>query len=185
MPQTWTISAGGRIYGPYCYDQLQSFAAEGRFAAHSLVAGPGEDTFRPASEHSALAALFAPVRPAPQAPDAPSFGRDGETLAGETSRYVIVSDMRSGSISALEEAIFGLGSAYRFMPQAWVLTSTVSLNTIRHALVQKLGKLDSLFLTDTMRDRAAWFNFGPEADARVRRLWQRKPDARAKPDRAA
>ena len=29
------------------------------------------------------------------------------------------------------------------MPQAWVLTSEASINTIRNALMQKLGKLDT------------------------------------------
>ena len=49
------------------------------------------------------------------------------------------------------------------------------LNTIRHALMQKLGKLDTIFVVDTIHDRAAWFNFGPEADIRVRRMWSRTP----------
>lgn len=183
MPQTWTISANGRIYGPYGYEQMQAFLAEGRLAAHSLVASPGEDRFRPAAEHPGLAALFAPLRPQP---DAPSFGRDNDAQVAEPTRYIVISDMRSGSITALEEEIFRLGAAYRFMPQAWMLTSTASLNTVRHALIQKLGKLDMLFLADTMHDRAAWFNFGPEADTRVRRMWQRNPDAmRARTDKAA
>jgi hypothetical protein len=59
------------------------------------------------------------------------------------------------------------------MPQAWVLTSDTSLNTIRNRLVQKLGKIDTLFIVDAARDKAAWFNFGPETDSRVRRMWSR------------
>jgi hypothetical protein len=86
---------------------------------------------------------------------------------------VIISDMKSRSITGLEEEIFGLGTAHRFMPQAWVLASEASINTIRNALVQKLGKIDSLFIVDAAHDKAAWFNFGPENDARVRRMWQR------------
>ena len=81
--------------------------------------------------------------------------------------------MKSGSISALEEEIFNLGPAYRFMPQAWILTSDISLSSIRGGLIQKLGKLDTLFVVDTAHDKAAWFNFGPEADTKVRRLWTR------------
>ena len=81
--------------------------------------------------------------------------------------------MKSGSISALEEEIFNFGHAFRFMPQAWILTSEVSLNTIRSELMQKLGKLDTLIIVDTTHDKAAWFNFGPEADTKMRRLWQR------------
>jgi hypothetical protein len=35
-----------------------------------------------------------------------------------------------------------------------------------------------LFVVDATRDRAAWFNFGPEADTRIRRLWARTSEAR-------
>ena len=37
------------------------------------------------------------------------------------------------------------------MPQAWVLSSEVGINTIRHALVQKLGKIDTLFIVEAMK----------------------------------
>ena len=47
------------------------------------------------------------------------------------------------------------------------------MNAIRNVLVQQLGKLDVLFVVDATRDKAAWFNFGPEADARIRRNWAR------------
>jgi hypothetical protein len=59
------------------------------------------------------------------------------------------------------------------MPQAWVVSSEMSLNAIRNTLVQKLGKLDTLFVADASHDKAAWFNFGPEAESRIRRIWQK------------
>jgi hypothetical protein len=192
MPETWTISAGNKVYGPYSLEQMRAFHAEGRLASHSLVARTGEEVFRPAGDFPELAALFpeasvaaAPERiPAAQepqaAPEPRRFGQESESSTGERSRFVIVSDMKSGSISAVEEEIFNLGQAYRFMPQAWVLTSEASLNTIRHALMQKLGKLDMIFVVDTVHDRAAWFNFGPEADTRVRRMWARTPESARK-----
>ena len=187
MAETWTISVGSRVYGPYTVEQMHAFHAEGRLATHSLVARAGEEQFHPAGEDSELALLFpaaahpsesAPVSeaPTPQAqPEPHRFGREPEAGISERSRFVIISDMKSGSISALEEEIFNLGPAYRFMPQSWVLTSEASLNTIRHALMQKMGKLDTIFVVDTIHDRAAWFNFGPEADTRVRRMWSRTP----------
>jgi hypothetical protein len=46
--------------------------------------------------------------------------------------------------------------------------------------MQKLGKLDTIFVVDTIHDRAAWFNFGPEADTRVRRMWSRTPEGARK-----
>ena len=188
MSESWTISVGSRAYGPYSIDQLRAFQSEGRLAQHSLVARAGEEQFHPAIEDPDLASLFgveaaaqpeAEIQPAPQ-PEPVRFGKEPEQATTDRSRFVIISDMKSGSISALEEEIFNLGHAYRFMPQAWVLTSEASLNTIRHALMQKLGKLDTIFVVDTIHDRAAWFNFGPEADIRVRRMWSRTPEGARK-----
>jgi len=189
MSSTWTISVGGRSYGPYSLEQMIVFQSEGRLAPHSMVARQGEEQFHHASEDAQLAQLFPAAASAPTAQpaesptsrhaDAPTatarFGRDARAAAtGERNRYIILSDMKSGSISALDEEIFNFGLAYRFLPQAWILTSEVSLNTIRSELIQKLGKLDMLIVIDTTNDKAAWFNFGPEADTKMRRLWQRE-----------
>ena len=84
--------------------------------------------------------------------------------------------MKARSIMALEEEIFSLGVAQQFGQQAWVLSSEASINTIRTALVQKLGKTDTLFIVDAAHDKAAWFNFGPEADTRIRMIWSRSSD---------
>lgn len=189
MSSTWTISVGGRSYGPYALEQMSAFQAEGRLAPHSMVAREGEEQFHHASEDAQLAQLF-PGNAAPgeqpaaqssaQQADTPTaaarFGRDARALAasGERNRFIILSDMKSGSISALDEEIFNFGLAFRFLPQAWILTSEVSLNTIRSELIQKLGKLDILIVIDTSNDKAAWFNFGPEADTKMRRMWQRE-----------
>jgi hypothetical protein len=180
MPETWTISVGGRSYGPYALEQMQAFQAEGRLAPHSLVARAGEQQFCFAHEDAELTRLFsaAPAEPQSQQeeikPGPKKFGRDAPVGAGERNRYIIASDMKSGSIAALEEEILNFGAACRIMPQVWILVSEASLSTIRGELIQKLGKLDTLFMADTTHDKAAWFNFGPEADAKVRRLWQRE-----------
>jgi len=193
MAETWTINVNGRNYGPYTMAQMRTFAAEGRLAAHSLVAHTGEERTFQASEDSDLAPLFrsdAPVAAKPTAPaqtrpafftadgDAaqPAFGRQEPEGSGERTHFVIVADMKSRSIAGLEEEIYSFGSAYPIMPQAWVVTSEMSINAIRNALVQKLGKLDVLFVVDASHNKAAWFNFGPEADTRIRRIWQKTQD---------
>jgi len=198
MSDSWTISVGGRVYGPYSLQQMHDFQAEGRLAGYSLVARSGAEQFYPAHEDDALAPLFAApdegnAEPAaertietlaetpqetPAADAGPytaphRFGRSEQDVSSGPSRYVIIADMKSRSITGLEEEIFNIGPAHRFMPQAWVLTSDTSLNTIRNRLVQKLGKIDTLFIVDAARDKAAWFNFGPETDSRVRRMWSR------------
>ena len=84
--------------------------------------------------------------------------------------------MKSGSISALEEEIFNFGHAYRFMPQAWILVSEVSLNTIRSELIQKLGKLDTLIVVDTSTRQGGLVQFRP------RSRHQDAPDVAARSD---
>ena len=188
MTDTWTISVSGQTYGPYTLQQMQAFVAEGRLAPHSLAAPAGDTDFKPAGEHQALLRLFAPAPgPSPSATGkfvtaegiesdedmiSPTFGRSNdEPRGGERGRFVVIADMKSRSISGLEEEIFNLGPAYSLMPQAWLLTSEQPINVIRNALVQKLGKMDMLFIVDATHNKAAWFNFGPESDSRIRRVW--------------
>ncbi|MDE2134084.1 MAG: DUF4339 domain-containing protein [Alphaproteobacteria bacterium] len=182
MSYSWTISVNGHTYGPYTAEQMRSFAGEGRLAAHSLVARDGEELFHPAAADSELAALFQLATPTPAKPvfftasadsGQQNFGRNEDESSGERAHYVIVADMKSRSISGLEEEIFNFGSAYPIMPQAWILSSEASINTIRTALVKRLGKIDTLFVADATHDKAAWFNFGPEAESRIRRIWQK------------
>ena len=186
MAESWTISVGGRVYGPYSLEQMQGFHAENRLADHSMVARAGEEQFHPASEDTALAPLFQPApetaaaepaaaEPVASEPAQPHrFGARAENDG--PAHFVIVADMKSRSITGLEEEIFSLGQAHRFGPQSWVLSSEATINTIRNALVQKLGKIDTLFIVDAVHDKAAWFNFGPETDTRIRKMWSRPTD---------
>jgi len=198
MPESWTISVGGRVYGPYSLEQMKGFHAENRLADHSLVARAGEEQFHPASEDAELALLFQPAateQPDTAHPDNAAaepaqphrFGARSETESAHEgpAHFVIVADMKSRSIAGLEEEIFTLGQAHRFGPQSWVLSSEASINTIRNALVQKLGKIDTLFIVDAAHDKAAWFNFGPETDTRIRKMWTRPVEFTGAEKRAA
>jgi hypothetical protein len=195
MSETWTISVSDRVYGPYSLAQMRAFHGDGRLAAHSLIARSSEEQFHPAREDADLACLFpheAGIDADPSAASAvdqavpnpagqheaaraasPTFGRSDNDTASGPSHYVIMADMKSRAITDLEKEIFSLGTAQRCMPQTWVLTSEVSLNTVRNQLVQTLGKIDTLLIVDAAHDKAAWFNFGPENDARMRRMWSR------------
>ena len=179
MTISWTLSVGGRVYGPYSLEQMQGFHAEKRLASHSLIAREGQEQFYPAGEDPDLAMLFQPMAASPAAvpSDQPKgFGARFDSDSGTLGHFVIVADMKARSITALEEEIFALGVAQRFGQQAWVLSSEASINTIRTALVQKLGKIDTLFIVDAAHDKAAWFNFGPETDTRIRMIWSRTAD---------
>ena len=182
MAETWTISVGGRVYGPYTLEQMQAFRAENRLADHSLVARDDEEQFHPAGEDPGLASLFqadqpreAENTPASEPAQPHRFGAraEPETSSGGPAHFVIVADMKSGSIAGLDDEISKLGPAYRFCSQAWVLTSEAPINIVRNALMQKLGKIDTLFIVDAAHDKAAWFNFGPEADTRIRKMWSK------------
>jgi len=187
MTDSWNINVGGRSYGPYSLQQMQGFVAEGRLAPHSQVSQAGSDASLAAKDDAQLAPLFSSPKksePVPSATgrfftakgaaddDAKKFGRGAdETRGAERGRYLIIADMKSRSISGLEEEIQNLGPAYALLPQIWLLVSDQSMTAIRNALVQKLGKIDTLFVIDATRNKATWFNFGPEADARIRRVW--------------
>ncbi|MGH6872685.1 MAG: DUF4339 domain-containing protein [Rhizomicrobium sp.] len=183
MSDTWFVNVQGRAYGPYTEAQMESFVAEGRLAAHSLVTRSGDTEFRTAGDEPVFAALFQQskakaesIRPADAA--AASFGK-GDADAGEPERshFVIIADMKSRSVQGLEEEIFNLGPAHAILPQIWILSTDQPINGVRNLLVQKLGKLDVLFVVDASHNKAAWFNFGPEADSRIRRIWVKPQDA--------
>lgn len=182
MAETWTISVGGRVYGPYTLEQMQAFRAENRLADHSLVARGDDEQFHPAGEDPVLASLFHadPPReaeniPASEPAQPHRFGArtEPETSSSGPTHFVIVADMKSGSIAGLDDEISKLGPSHRFSPQAWILSSEAPINIVRNALMQKLGKIDTLFIVDAAHDKAAWFNFGPEADTRIRKMWSK------------
>ena len=184
MSDTWFVNVQGRAYGPYSEAQMEGFVAEGRLAAHSLITRAGETEFRSAGDEPAFAGLF----PAPKAvaetirspePIAASFGRssDAEPEGDARAHFVIIADMKSRSVQGLEEEIFNLGTAHAILPQVWILATEQPVNAVRNLLVQQLGKLDVLFVVDATHNKAAWFNFGPEADSRIRRIWTKTPDA--------
>ena len=137
MAETWTISVGGRVYGPYTLEQMQAFRAENRLADHSLVSRGDEELFHPAGEDPTLASLFRSDQPrevenppASEPAQPHRFGARAETDAnnGGRAHFVIVADMKSGSIAGLDDEISKLGAAYRFNPQAWVLLSEAPIN---------------------------------------------------------
>jgi hypothetical protein len=166
---------------------MKAFAAEGRLGSQSLVARAGETNFRKAAEEPELARIFSPPPPREGAVaqslrrDAPgSFGRNDPQPPGrERTHVVIIADLKSGSIARLEEEIATLGPACAILPQVWLLASDTSVTNVRNHLVLQLGKLDMLFVIDATNDKAAWFNFGPEVDARIRKIWSSEAKLRA------
>jgi hypothetical protein len=187
MAASWTISVGGQAYGPYSLEQMKTFHAEKRLAGHSLVARDGEEKTYPAGEDPELAVLFQPAADTSDSAPQPSrFGARSEAAVSDTplGHFVIAADMKERSITALEDEIHSFGAAHQVGPQAWALSSQASINVVRSALIQKLGKTDTLFIVDSVNDKVAWFNYGPEADARIRKMWSRPASHQAGEKRA-
>lgn len=172
MIGAWVINVGGQIYGPYSSERMRGFAGEGRLVAESLVTREGTHDWHQANDEPEFAGLFGGdtmvlTRPVVTAPV--------ETAAPGRTRFIIVLDLKSRASDRLEQAIYGLGIAHKLLPNVWIVSSEQTVNGVRNQLVPELGKLDSLFVADATRDKAAWFNFGPEADVKIRRVWQKTP----------
>jgi hypothetical protein len=182
MTTPWTINVGGRLYGPYSSERLRSFAAEGRLAPTSLIAPEGASEWREAREEPEFRDLFtqgsketaraqAPV--VAPAPTPAPMATNADVPEGKLAQFAIVIDVKSHSTGGLEQAILSLGSAHHLVHNVWILSTQQTVNAVRNRLVSELGKSDSLFVVDASRGKAAWFNFGPDADVRIRRVWQK------------
>ena len=198
MIGAWNINVGGRSYGPYSSERMLSFAAEGRLGPHSLIARDGSDDWHeardepeftdlfPAKQHVETAPHAAAVEePEPESEPEPEadleaeprqvFGAAlaAERTGSEKAQFAIIVDLKSRAPGKLEQTIMSLGPAYKLLPNVWIVTTEQTVNAVRNRLVQELGKLDMLFVVDATRGKAAWFNFGPEADVRIRKVWQK------------
>lgn len=164
---TWRINVSGQVYGPYSGHQIKAFAEEGRVAPHSIVQADERGPWITAIDDPVLAQLFA--KPAPQTvlPKADT----GADIA--SANFVVIAEMRTGS-PTFETALAKLGENYRLSSQAWLLHTAQTVAAVRNELVQHLGSLDGLFIIDASRGgKTAWFNLGPEADAKIRKVWRR------------
>lgn len=174
MSGAWTVNVNGHGYGPYDSERMRAFIREGRLGPHSLVARDG-GALCEAQADTGLAAFFAEAgaaAPAAGAVQEPASAAP-ETSHGGRAQFFIVADLRSRSPGNLEQAIMSLGTAYKLLPNIWIVSTGHTVGAVRNHLVQELGKLDKLFVVDATHGKAAWFNFGPEADARIRRVWQK------------
>jgi hypothetical protein len=172
MIGAWTMNIAGRVYGPYTAERMRTFIAEGRVAPHSLITREGASDWHEARHEPEFTELFphTPMANGAPAPHGPTFGEHAEHVRAQ---FAIIVDLKSRSSGNLDKAILALGPAYRLMPTVWILSTDQSVSAVRNRLVQELGKLDTLFVIDATRGKAAWFNYGPEADVRIRRVWQK------------
>lgn len=179
LNSTWRINVSGQVYGPYSGQQISAFATEGRLAPHSIVQA-GDGPWITAIDDPVLGQLFVQKHPQKATPSTQpqSFGVRSEGTAAEPggANFVVVADLRSRGSAPFEAAIARLGEAYRLNPLVWLLHTDRSAGTIRNELIQHMGLSDHLVIVDATRGRTAWFNLGPEADAKIRKVWKRPAD---------
>lgn len=198
----WRINVSGQVYGPYTGHQIKAFAAEGRVAAHSIVQTGEAGPWITAIDDPILAQLFVvsqppaakpmaePIQHRTHAAPAPQPARGAEASAQPaaapaatpdlaSSNFIIIADIRGRASVPFEAALNRLGTNFRLNPLTWLLHSEHSAGAIRNELVQHLGNTDSIFIADAGRGKMAWFNLGPEADARIRKVWQKVGDKSA------
>jgi hypothetical protein len=197
----WRINVSGQVYGPYTGHQIKAFAAEGRVAAHSIVQTGETGPWITAIDDPILAQLFVVSQPPAATPMAQPLQHktnsaqpsthtattaqiaagNSPATAGESvsANFVIIADIRARSSTPFEAALTRLGTAYRLNHLVWLLHSDKSAGAIRNELVQHLGNTDSVFIADASRGKMAWFNLGPEADARIRKVWRTGGDKSA------
>jgi hypothetical protein len=95
--------------------------------------------------------------------------REAESMAN----FVIVADIRTRTVGDFELALSEFGHFTQVASTVWVFSGAISLNHLRNALVPHLGTTDTLFIADATNDRVNWHNLGPNADSRLRQVWQR------------
>jgi hypothetical protein len=182
VKDAWTINAGGQLYGPFSSERMRGFASEGRLAPESLIARENATDWREARSVPEFADLFTPLPPVIEGSAsraaATSLSRNlapANTGTSQTQRtqFAIILDVKSLGSGNLEKTIASFGPSYRLLPHVWIVSTEQSVNALRNRLVQDLGKSDSLFVIDATRGKAAWFNFGPDADVHIRRIWQK------------
>lgn len=193
----WLLKYDERIYGPYTRAAMESYIAEGRIAARSIIAPegtlPGSDAWREAAATAEFSSFFQgiPVTVTPRS-DAqasgpakapapaerrtsygPEKGQIDRRRQPETSNFIIVIDVKARYAGPLEQAIMSLGPAYKLAPNVWCVNAEATAPGLLNSLSQHIGKTDSMFIVDATRDRSVWLNIGPESEAKIRRVWRR------------
>lgn len=168
----WRINVSGQVYGPYTGHQIKSFAEEGRLAPHSIVQSGEQGPWITAIDDPVLGQLFTQeTKPLPAAKPIAS------TQPGtETANFVVIADLRTRGTGHFEATLSKLGDNYRLSTSVWLVHTDRTAAGLRNELVPHLGTTDTLVIIDATRGKTAWFNLGPEADAKIRKVWKRSPD---------
>lgn len=189
----WCIKSNERVYGPYSSRDLKKFANEGRFAAWSLIAPAGSRDWKEARLEPAFAQFFGMDAAADGAKNFGKFERDADApgsdndaarqpkrarpLGGsksaqptdqiEPANFVIIFDVVNAAASRVENALSGLGTAFRLAENVWTVNCALTAIGVRNALAPFLRPHETLFVIDATHGRTSWQNYAPEAHAKI------------------
>ena len=170
----WRINVSGQVYGPYTGHQIKSFAEEGRLAPHSIVQAGDQGPWITAIDDPVLGQLFAQeTKPLPAAKP---IAQPAAGAVAETANFVVIADLKARGSGHFEATLNKLGDNYRLSSTVWIVHTDRTAGGLRNELVPHLGNTDALVIIDATRGKSAWFNLGPEADAKIRRVWKRSGD---------
>jgi len=163
----WEMKIGRSVYGPYTREEMESLATQGLLAPHSRIAKQGSTNWNRASADPVIGEIFG--RKYRQGAEE---GKD-QSAANEpqATNFALFLEIASDSNIDLFQAIRNLGPSSRISRSCWLVKSDRTAGAIRNALVPLMANADSLLVVDTSKSKLAWFNLGPEADSKIRKVW--------------
>jgi hypothetical protein len=129
----------------------------------SLVATAQDGEWVEARHSPTLAAALASARG--------SFKTEPNEAAAEDANLVVYINIASGVSHSIEHELRRMGAVAEINPGLYLMRTRRTAGVVRNAMSQMLSRGDKLLVLDATRDRLAWFNLGPETDARIREVW--------------
>lgn len=123
-PHRWVLKYGDKVYGPYSYDAMKGYVAEGRVAEHSLLAPEGTPAGAGMWQHAidipAFALLFgaAPLEVQPEAEPAAETQPATATVEEPHTEYLeSAAELEPSEVYEAEEAVAAAEPARQPEPQ--------------------------------------------------------------------
>ena len=172
--RAWYVQAAGRVWGPYPEARLESFVAEGRIAAGTLIAPTADGPFHPAARQARLHRLFGDDEPEGGEPaEEPRAQRPVEAAAtaGPVRPLLVWAQVQGRRAERFEQRLAIHGPFVRIGEALWLVRAREGAAALRNALTRRLEAVDGLMVVEAPLDRAAWFNLDGETDRTLRQLW--------------
>jgi hypothetical protein len=170
---TWYVQAAGKVWGPYAYARVETFVAEGRVAAETLMAPDQAGPFRPAARQARLHRLFGDVELAPGEALQPAAARPAAET-GPVRPLLVWAALKGQKPDRFEQLLAAHGPFVRVGPGLWLVRAPLAPASLRNVMTRRLEAGDSIMVMEAPLDRAAWFNLDGETDRTLRQLWADK-----------